>query len=294
MVLLQIKLPFAEPIFPLVDIGVNFFDKMFEQGLDDVLERAQLAGITGLLLTGTNVSISEQSLALANQHPHLLYSTAGVHPHQASEWNKNTASTLRGLLAEPACVAVGETGLDFNRNFSTPAQQQKAFEEQLGLAAETGKPLFIHERDAGVRMLEMLHTWQDSINGAVVHCFTGEKKTLFGYLDLDLYIGITGWVCDERRGTHLWPLLPSIPCDRLLIESDSPWLLPRNLKPRPKKNRNEPAYLPWVLQKVAELYQLPAQEVAQFTSANAQRLFNLPAALLLPKNQPEQNQPEQK
>ena len=189
---MQIKLPFTEPIFPLVDIGVNFFDKMFEQGLDDVLERAQLAGITGLLLTGTNVSISEQSLALANQHPHLLYSTAGVHPHQASEWNKNTASTLRGLLAEPACVAVGETGLDFNRNFSTPAQQQKAFEEQLGLAAETGKPLFIHERDAGVRMLEMLHTWQDSINGAVVHCFTGEKKTLFGYLDLDLYIGITG------------------------------------------------------------------------------------------------------
>ena len=288
---MQIKLPFAEPIFPLIDIGVNFFDKAFATDLDEVLERAQLAGVTGLLLTGTDLDNSERSLELANQHPNLLCSTAGVHPHSAADWTKSTAATLRGLLAEPTCVAVGETGLDFNRNFSTPKQQQLAFEAQLEIAAETGKPLFLHERDAGVKMLEMLHTWRDSINGAVVHCFTGEKKTLFGYLDLDLYIGITGWVCDERRGTHLWPLLPSIPQNRLLIESDSPWLIPRNLKPRPKKNRNEPAYLPWVLEKVAELYQLPAQEVAKFTSTNAQRLFNLPAALLLSAALSEKKQP---
>lgn len=281
--MLQIKLPFAQPIFPLVDIGVNFFDKAFADDLDEVLERAQSAGVTGLLLTGTDLDNSERALKLANQHPHLLCSTAGVHPHSAADWTKNTAATLQGLLAEPTCVAVGETGLDFNRNFSTPKQQQLVFEEQLTLAAETGKPLFLHERDAGVKMLEMLHTWRDSINGAVVHCFTGEKKTLFGYLDLDLYIGITGWVCDERRGTHLWPLLPSIPQDRLLIETDSPWLLPRNLKPKPKKNRNEPAYLPWVLQQVAQLYALPAEEIATLTSANAQRLFNLPAELLLPE-----------
>lgn len=291
---MQVKLPFAEPVFPLVDIGVNFFDEAFDNDLDEVLERAQLAGVTGMLLTGTDLAISEQSLILANKHPNFLCSTAGVHPHQASDWNKNSADVLRELLVQPACVAVGETGLDFNRNFSTPVEQQKAFEAQLELAVETGKPLFIHERDAGVRMLEMLHTWRDSIIGAVVHCFTGEKKTLFGYLDLDLYIGITGWVCDERRGTHLWPLLPSIPQNRLMIETDSPWLLPRNLKPRPKKYRNEPAYLPWVLQQVADLYQLPVQRVAEFTSANAQQLFNLPAALLLPESQPGQKQPEKK
>lgn len=278
--MLQIKLPFSQPIFPLVDIGVNFFDKAFADDLDEVLELAQLAGVTGLLLTGTDLDNSEQALKLANQHPNLLCSTAGVHPHSAADWTKSTAATLQDLLAEPACVAVGETGLDFNRNFSTPKQQQLAFEEQLTLAAETGKPLFLHERDAGVKMLEMLHTWRDSISGAVVHCFTGEKKTLFGYLDLDLYIGITGWVCDERRGTHLWPLLPSIPLNRLLIESDSPWLIPRNLKPRPKKYRNEPAYLPWVLQQIAQLYALPVQEIATLTSTNAQRLFNLPVALL--------------
>lgn len=280
---MQVKLPFSEAVFPLIDIGVNFFDPAFDKDLDEVLLRAQLAGVTGMLLTGTDLAISESSLKLAKEHPNLLCSTAGIHPHQASEWTKSSADTLRDLLAEPACVAVGETGLDFNRNFSTPAQQQKAFEEQLGLAAETGKPLFIHERDAGVRMLEVLRTWRDSISGAVVHCFTGEKSTLFGYLDLDLYIGITGWICDERRGTHLWPLLPSIPQNRLMIETDSPWLLPRNLKPRPKKYRNEPAYLPWVLQQVADLYQLPVQRVAEFTSANAQHLFNLPAELLLPE-----------
>lgn len=282
---MQVKLPFTDVVFPLVDIGVNFFDDAFDKDLDAVLIRAQLAGVTGMLLTGTDLSVSERSLALANKHPNLLCSTAGVHPHQASEWTNSTAETLRGLLAEPACVAVGETGLDFNRNFSTPTEQQLAFEVQLALAAELGKPLFIHERDAGVRMLEMLTSWRDSISGAVVHCFTGDKKTLFGYLDLDLYLGITGWVCDERRGTHLWPLLPSIPQNRLMLETDSPWLLPRNLKPRPKKYRNEPAYLPWVLAQVAELYQLPVQEVANFTSANAQRLFNLPASLL-EKKQP--------
>ncbi|GLR64201.1 TatD family hydrolase [Marinospirillum insulare] len=280
---MQVKLPYPEAVFPLIDLGVNFFDEAFADDLDDVLERAQLAGVTGMLLTGTDLTLSEKSLNLAHQYPHLLCSTAGVHPHQASEWTQTTAASLQALLAEPACVAVGETGLDFNRNFSTPADQQKAFEAQLGLAVETGKPLFIHERDAGVKMLEMLSAWRDSISGAVVHCFTGEKKTLFGYLDLDLYIGITGWVCDERRGTHLWPLLPSIPQNRLMIETDSPWLLPRNLKPRPKKYRNEPAYLPWVLQQVADLYQLPVEEVAEFTSRNAQQLFNLPAELLLPK-----------
>lgn len=282
---MQVKLPFSEAVFPLVDIGVNFFDKAFNKDLDEVLIRAQSAGVTGILLTGTNLAVSEASLKLASKHPGFLCSTAGVHPHQASEWTRSSAETLRGLLAEPVCVAVGETGLDFNRNFSTPAEQQKVFEEQLALAAETAKPLFIHERDASIKMLEMLHTWRDSISGAVVHCFTGEKKALFGYLDLDLYIGITGWVCDERRGAHLWPLLPSVPQNRLMLETDSPWLVPRNLKPRPKKHRNEPAFLPWILQQVAELYQLPVQEVAEFTSRNARQLFNLPAELL-EKKQP--------
>jgi TatD DNase family protein len=272
--------PFAEPLSPLIDIGVNLVDKAFAGDLEEVLERAQAAGLTGMLLTGTDVEVSEQSLKLAEKHSSWLRSTAGVHPHQASDWSAQVASQVAALLREPLVVAAGETGLDFNRNFSTPAEQEKAFEAQLELAAEAGKPLFIHEREAGERMLDILHSWRDSIPGGVVHCFTGEKATLFGYLDLDMHVGFTGWVCDERRGTSLWPLLPSVPADRLLLETDAPWLLPRTARPKPKKGRNEPGLLPWVVTKVAELRQVEPRQLAWETSHNAQRLFNLPDSFI--------------
>lgn len=275
--------PFTEPLSPLIDIGVNLLDKAFVGDLDEVLGRAQSAGLTGMLLTGTDVEVSERSLELVQKHSSWLRSTAGVHPHQASDWSAQVATQVAGLLREPLVAAVGETGLDFNRNFSTPAEQEKAFEAQLELAAEVGKPLFIHERDAGARMLDILHSWRDAIPGGVVHCFTGEKATLFGYLDLDLHVGFTGWVCDERRGTSLWPLLPSVPADRLLIETDAPWLLPRTARPKPKKGRNEPGLLPWVLAKIAELRQEEPQQLAWQTSRNAQQLFNLPASFLTGK-----------
>lgn len=280
---MSLSLPFDEPVAPLIDIGVNLLDRAFEDDREAVLERACLAGVTGLLLTGTSLAVSEASLLLAQGHPQLLRATAGVHPHHASDWSPAVAQGLRDLLQDDLCVAVGETGLDFNRNFSTPAEQEAAFEAQLALAVDSGKPLFLHERDAGPRMLDMLHHWRDDLAGAVVHCFTGDRASLFGYLDLDLYVGLTGWVCDERRGTHLWPLVPSIPADRLLIETDAPWLLPRNLRPKPKKGRNEPAFLPWVLVRLAELRQVSPQHLAQQTSRNAQRLFNLPDQLLEPK-----------
>lgn len=280
---LSFCLPFDEPVLPLVDIGVNLLDRAFEKDQQAVLERACRSGVTGLLLTGTNPVISEAALQLAAQHPAFLRATAGVHPHHASDWSPAVAGALRDLLQDDLCVAVGETGLDFNRNFSTPAQQEAAFEAQLGLAVESGKPVFLHERDAGPRMLDMLQHWRDDLAGAVVHCFTGDRASLFGYLDLDLHIGITGWVCDERRGMPLWPLIPAIPVDRLLIETDAPWLLPRNLRPKPKKGRNEPAFLPWVLVKLAELRQASPQQLAWQTSHNAQGLFNLPDQLLEPK-----------
>ncbi|SFW98224.1 TatD family hydrolase [Marinospirillum alkaliphilum] len=277
---MQVPLPYEQPLFPLVDIGVNLTDRAFAEDVDTVLQRAMQAGLTGLLLTGTNGLVSETSLKLAESHPALLRATAGVHPHHASEWSASLAADIRGLLQHPLCVAVGETGLDFNRNFSTPTEQETAFEAQLGLAVESGKPLFIHERDAGQRMLEILRHWRDDLSGAVVHCFTGDKTSLFGYLDLDLYIGLTGWVCDERRGTHLWPLVSSIPEQRLLIESDAPWLLPRNLRPKPKKGRNEPAFLPWVLVQLAQLRSVEPLQLAQQTSQNACKLFHLPDDLL--------------
>ncbi|NBA97320.1 TatD family hydrolase [Pseudomonas sp. R5(2019)] len=264
----------------LIDIGVNLTHASFASQLDAVLERAYSAGVCQMILTGTSVEGSEQSLELCRQldeSGQRLFATAGVHPHSASDWNADTARRLRALLAERGVQAVGECGLDFNRDFSPRPQQEKVLEEHLALAVELQMPVFLHERDASVRLLEILRDYRDRLPAAVVHCFTGEKAALFGYLDQDLHIGITGWICDERRGTHLHPLVRNIPQGRLMLESDAPYLLPRSLRPKPKNGRNEPAYLPEVLREVALHRGESIETLAVHSSACARAFFNLPS-----------------
>lgn len=258
-----------------IDIGVNLTDSAFNKDLEDVLERAIENGVTQMVVTGTTADESEQAVALCTKYSDTLRCTAGVHPHYASEFTPETEKFLRDLYKEPSVVAVGETGLDFNRNFSTPEQQIKAFEVQLELAAECGLPLFLHERDAFKKQFEMLKSYRDQISNAVAHCFTGEKEALYGYLDLDLHIGITGWVCDERRGSHLHPLLKEIPANRLMLETDAPYLLPRDLKPKPKSRRNEPVHLPHIAQKVASLVNKPVELLSEQTLQNTRRFFDM-------------------
>ncbi len=238
----------------LIDIGVNLTNPSFADKHQAVLDRAYAAGVCQLVLTGTSVEGSEQALELCRQLDETaqrLFATAGIHPHSASDWNADSDQRLRSLLKEPNVVAVGECGLDFNRDFSPRPQQEKVLEEHLAMAVELQLPVFLHERDASQRLLEILRDYRDQLPAAVVHCFTGEKKALFSYLDLDLHIGITGWICDERRGTHLHPLVKEIKRGRLMLESDAPYLLPRSLRPKPKNGRNEPAYLTEVLREVA-------------------------------------------
>lgn len=263
----------------LIDIGVNLTNPSFAGKHEAVLERAHAAGVQQMLLTGTSLAGSEAALTLCEQldpDARHLFSTAGVHPHDASSWNGASARDLRALLEQPRVRAVGECGLDFNRDFSPRAQQEKALEEQLALAVALQMPVFLHERDASERLLQILRHYRDSLPGAVVHCFTGERNALFSYLDLDLHIGITGWICDERRGTHLHPLVSSIPAGRLMLESDAPYLLPRSLRPKPKSGRNEPAYLPEVLREVALHRGETPAAVAAHTTQCAQRFFLLP------------------
>ncbi|WP_043487893.1 TatD family hydrolase [Halomonas halodenitrificans] len=265
---------------PLVDIGANLTHDSFARDLPAVLNRARAANVTTLILTGTDREHAEQAVALARRHGGAglaLHATAGVHPHDASHWNPRLEAAMRELYRQPEVVAVGECGLDFNRNFSTPAEQEHAFEAQLGLAAETGKPLFIHERDAGQRMREMLHAWRDEIQDAVVHCFTADRATLFGYLDLDLHIGLTGWLCDERRGHHLRERVAEIPATRLMIETDCPYLLPRNLPAKLKGRRHEPALLPWILREIAYWRGDSELDLAAATTTTARRFFRLEA-----------------
>jgi TatD DNase family protein len=183
---------------------------------------------------------------------------------------------LRQLLQHPRVKAVGECGLDFNRDFSPRPQQEKALEAQLALAVQLQMPVFLHERDASARLLAILKDYRDHLPAAVVHCFTGERQALFAYLDMDLHIGITGWICDERRGTHLHPLMSSIPGTRLMLESDAPYLLPRSLRPKPKSGRNEPAFLPEVLREVALHRGESLEQTAAQTTACARAFFDLP------------------
>lgn len=260
----------------LIDIGVNLTNDRFSHKLTEIIEQSFAANVTTLIVSGTSAASSEAALELCEQYPGHLYCTAGTHPHDASEFSPQTQQSLADLIQQPACVAVGETGLDFNRNFSTPAEQEKAFEAQLELAIRYQKPLFLHERDAFERQHQILKSYRNDIADAVIHCFTGSKKALFGYLDLDLYIGITGWVCDERRGTDLQALVHNIPRDRLMIETDAPYLLPRNMAKKPKDRSNRPAYLPWVLKEMSLHTGLSELDLAHKTSDNARRFFRLP------------------
>lgn len=259
----------------LIDIGINLTHESYRDDRDAVLARARAAGVEQMIVTGASVAGSEQALALARAHPGRLYATAGVHPHHASELSEAGLAPLRALLARPEVVAAGECGLDYFRNFSPYADQRRAFELQLQLAAELGKPVFLHQRDAHRDFLAAL-AGHPGLPG-VAHCFTGGMQELEAYLGLGLHIGITGWICDERRGAHLHELVARIPRGRLLIETDGPYLLPRDLRPKPAHRRNEPMHLAHICAVVARLRgEMPA-ECAAHTTAAARALFGIAA-----------------
>jgi TatD DNase family protein len=255
----------------LVDIGANLTHAAFQPDLPEVVERARRAGVACVVITGTAVDESLAATKLADRFG--LYSTAGVHPHHARDCGPSTIPALEEIAAHPRVVALGECGLDFNRNYSPHPDQEKWFVAQLELGMRLGKPLFLHSRDAHPRFSQILK--HHAVGKAVAHCFTGERDELRAYLDLDLYIGITGWICDERRGRHLIELVRDIPRDRLLLETDSPYLTPRDMRPQPKARRNEPAFLPHILRTVARALGRPAEEVAAETTRNARTLFGL-------------------
>ena len=267
-----------------VDIGVNLTHRRFDADRAAVVARAAAAGVRRLVVTGTSLAESAAAANLAAAHPGALWSTAGVHPHDARHWNAGSAAVLHNLLDRPEVVAVGECGLDFDRDFSPRPVQRAVFAEQIALAVARQRPLFLHCRAAEAEFFEQLAPHAPAapgvapaarVPGAVVHCFTGDAEALARALDLGCMVGITGWVCDERRGTALRDLLPQIPLDRLLLETDAPFLTPRDLRPKPKDGRNVPASLPHIGQVVAAAMGRPVAEVAAATTANALKLFGI-------------------
>ena len=259
----------------LIDIGVNLAHRRFAGDRDRVIERARAAGVATLIITGTSTRASHDARALAATRRGTLWSTAGIHPHEARHATPAAIDELRELARDPAVRAIGECGLDFDRMFSPQADQERAFADQLALAEDLGLPVFLHERAAHDRFLAILREHRARLRGAVVHCFTGTAAELDAYLALDLHIGITGWICDDRRGVGLRSLIARIPPDRLMIETDAPFLLPRSLAPRPANGRNEPAFLPHVLASVAHAAGRPAAAVADDTTRTARRFFGL-------------------
>lgn len=258
---------------PLFDIGANLTNARFDKDLPDVLNRARSNNLQKIVVTGTSIDVSRSALALAQTHPDLLCCTAGVHPHDAKSWDASCADIIRDIAHHKEVVALGECGLDFNRNFSTPADQLICFEAQLQLAVELKKPLFLHQRDAHAEFITLIKRYRNELGNIVVHCFTGSEQEMRECIDLDCYIGITGWLCDKKRGEALRQLVQHIPEDRLLIETDAPYLTPQNISPKPKSSRNEPAYLPYVLEKLAEVRAQSSEYLAEITFTNSERFF---------------------
>lgn len=259
----------------LIDIGVNLTNSRFDKDRDDIIERAKHAKVTALLVTGTSVAESQKAVDLCHLYGEGLASTAGVHPHDADNVSSHYLADLTSLAAQPCVKAIGECGLDFNRNFSTPANQQRVFQEQIELAQQLQLPLFLHQRDAFDTWLNILKPYVKKVPAMVTHCFTGNTDELIQCIELGMYVGITGWLCDERRGQSLREAVKHLPLERLMIETDAPYLTPRTIRPRPKSSRNEPAYLPYVVSELAKIIGHPEDDIIFHSRQNSLKVFSL-------------------
>lgn len=265
----------------MIDICLNLSSDKFSKDRNEIIQRALDNNVSGFIFTGTSLKSSKQSLMYAQDNKKVACSTAGVHPHDAKSWS-NVKSEIEMIAKNDLVVAIGECGLDYDRMFSTREEQMIAFKEQLDLALKYNKPVFIHVRnkieDGGVKLImddfENIYKpyHQKGVKG-VVHCFTGNKKMLDTFLSYDLFIGITGWVCDDVRGEQLQKLIKYIPDDKLMIETDAPYLTPKNLPKGISRGRNEPAFLKYVAMKIAEIKNINEEALMSLTSGNVKSLF---------------------
>ncbi len=259
----------------LIDIGANLAHDIFVADLPEVLDRARAAGVAQIVVTGSCADSNLRALALAREHRGRLHASAGLHPHHASQWNAALDAQIREHASLPEVVSLGDCGLDYFRDLSPRAEQRHAFAAQLAIAIDTGKPLFLHQRDAHEDFHAMLREHRPQLGAVVVHCFTDTRAALEDYLALDCHIGITGWICDERRGAQLIDTVRLIPDQRLMVETDSPYLLPR-MAPKTSSRRNEPCTLPWVIRALASARNSSEAHLAAVTTATARQFFALP------------------
>jgi TatD DNase family protein len=259
-----------------IDIAVNLLSDRLKHDIDTIINDAAKHHVSPLIVIGSDLDESSDSIYLCQQYPQQLYCTTGVHPHHASSWDQHSKARLTQLAKQDTVVAIGECGLDYNRDFSPRPVQRKAFAAQLELACELNMPVLMHCREAHSDFIAIVNEYRAHLPNALLHCFTGSKDELIECLAADLYIGITGWICDERRGQDLAQLVPLIPNHRIMAETDSPYLLPRSMRPKPKSSKNLPQYLPYIVEYMANLRQQSVQSLAQECYKNSCDFFQLP------------------
>ena len=257
----------------MIDIGANLTNSVFTDDLEDVSNRSKREDVRHVVVTGTNIRESHNAIALAVKYEPYLSATVGVHPHDADAVEPGWLNTLEGLTSSPHVVAVGEMGLDFYRDYSTRDAQRRVFEAQLELAARVELPVFIHDRDTDGEVLALLRRYAPA--KCVMHCFTGNSDELDGFIHEDFYIGVTGWICDERRGEELRRIVDRIPLNRLLVETDAPYLIPRTMSKELSTRRNEPAYLNAVITELARCRRCAESVIREASVENACRVFGI-------------------
>lgn len=296
----------------VIDIGINLTNGAFKKHWKNVVQRAIDEGVEIMILTGTSIKNSQLSLQMAQEWfdetgTANLFVTIGIHPHDAKTWkdddddnddgtndnntnNKNeesprilsTLQIMKQMLRHPLAIAVGECGLDYNRNFSTKGQQKHAFRQQVILACELSMPMFVHEREAYDDTIKVLDEVQAQMKSSgstlppiVIHCFTGTEREALSYIERGYYLGFTGTICKHQRGEPLRALLPKLPPDRLMVETDAPFM---GFKKKERRRNSEPADCIDVAKKLSETIGEDFKEVCQLTTSTTISFFRLEEA----------------
>jgi TatD DNase family protein len=252
-----------------LDSHVHLDDARFAEDREQVIQRALDAGVTTMINVGADMKSTRESLRLAKGYPGIIYAAVGIHPHDAKSATENDYSELEGYLAQPEVLAVGEIGLDYHYDLSPREVQRTVFEQQLKLAVATDKPVIIHMREATQDTLNLLQQFTGRLRG-VMHCFSGSWETARAVLDLGLHLGFDGPLT-FANAAKLREVAGKVPSDRILIETDCPYLTPVPYRGK----RNEPAYVREVAAVLAELKKVDLEEIASLTANNARDLFSI-------------------
>ena len=257
-----------------IDIACNFTHKSFKDNLEEVIANAEIEDVKKFVLLCASLNDLGPIKDIQSKSPEKYFISAGIHPHHANEIVELEYKDLLNKLRSINPNAIGETGLDYFRNISPPKIQRESFQMHIEIAKELKLPLYLHQRDGHNDFIKIIKKNLDNFPKFVVHCFTGSQKELDDYLDLGAYIGLTGWICDAKRNIDLRQSIKNIPIERMMLETDSPYLIPKNLLKKPKKNINEPKYLPHIANEICELIGIEIEELKRATHNNTVSFFS--------------------